>query len=135
MSPPPERIDTLMRRHFIIVGPDDPVEEVLHLMRLARVRILPVVSEGVLLGTVSYRTLALSYLQAHPPESACSRGVVAELMERSPGTVAARAPTRTAARRLCEEGTGCLPVVEPGERGPRIVGLLTEKDLLAALYS
>lgn len=136
MNPPPERIDALMRRHFIVVEPGDAVENVLRLMDLARVRILPVVREGVLLGVVSYRDLARSLLHGRGLEPAAAGAkVVAELMERSPGTVPARARTETVARRLCENGYGCVPVVEPGEAGPRIVGLVTENDLLAAIYS
>jgi CBS domain-containing protein len=102
-----------MRRHFIVVEPEDTVEDVLRLMALARLRVLPVVSGGVLVGIVGYRALALFLLGSGVP---------------------ARAATETAARHLCESGEGCVPVVEPSEGGPRLVGLVTESDLLESAY-
>jgi predicted transcriptional regulator len=130
------RIDSVMRRHFIAVEPEDSVENVLRLMALARVRILPVVSSGVLVGTVGYRALALFLLRSAPAmELDDSRALsIASLMEQPRGTVPAQAASGTAARRLCESGHGCVAVVEPGEAGPRIVGLVTESDLLEAAY-
>jgi CBS domain-containing protein len=130
------RIDSLMRRHFIVVGPEDTVEDVLRLMALARVRILPVVRHGVLVGIVGYRTLALSLLQTEPGDAVADRDGhrIAELMEQPGETVPAQAPSETVARRLCESGHGCIPVVEGGETGLRIVGLVTESDLLEAAY-
>jgi CBS domain-containing protein len=106
------RIDSLMRRHFIVVEPEDTVEDVLRLMALARVRILPVVRHGVLVGIVGYQTLALSLLQNEPGNAVADPD----------------------ARRLCESGHGCIPVVEADETGLRIVGLVTESDLLEAAY-
>jgi len=138
MDPPSEsfRIDSLMRRHFIVVEPEDSVEDVLRLMALARVRILPVVSRGVLVGIVGYRTLALFLLRSAAALEYDGSGAssIATLMEPPRGTVPAEAPTETAARQLCESGHGCVPVVEPGEGGLRIVGLVTENDLLEAAY-
>jgi CBS domain-containing protein len=138
MDPQPEsfRIDSVMRRHFIVVDPEDTVEDVLRLMALARVRILPVVSGGVLVGIVGYRALARFLLRNAPAqELGDSRTLgIASLMEQPDGTVPAQAATETAARRLCESGQGCVPVVEAGEAGLRIVGLVTESDLLEAAY-
>ena len=138
MEPPSDglRIDSLMRRHFIVVEPEDTVEDVLRLMALARVRILPVVSQGVLVGIVGYRTLALSLLGSAPvlEQNASRAPVVANLMEQPQRTVPAQALTQAAARQLCQSGHGCVPVVEPSEAGLRIVGLVTENDLLEAAY-
>jgi CBS domain-containing protein len=130
------RIDSLMRRHFIVVEPEDTVEDVLRLMALARVRILPVVRHGVLVGIVGYQTLALSLLQNEPGNAVADPDAprIAALMEQPGETVPAQAPSATAARRLCESGHGCIPVVEADETGLRIVGLVTESDLLEAAY-
>jgi CBS domain-containing protein len=125
-----------MRRHFIVVEPEDTVEDVLRLMALARLRVLPVVSGGVLVGIVGYRALALFLLGSGPalaPDESRGRSI-ASLMEQPEGTVPARAATETAARHLCESGEGCVPVVEPSEGGPRLVGLVTESDLLESAY-
>lgn len=124
-----------MRRQFITASPDDSLAEVRQTMRLARLRHLIVERDGFLVGIVSYRdvledTLAqlgvdgtgcldLSVERAMVPEPECVS------IERSLGDVAAL---------LWRTGKGCLPVVEPTEKGPRLVGLVTETDLLRAAY-
>lgn len=130
------RIDSLMRRNFIAVEPQETVEDVLRLMVLARVRILPVVSRGILVGTVGYRTLALALLQRALALELDGPAAVSitDLMEPPRGTVPRQARTDAAARQLCSSGHGCVPVVELDEGGPRLVGLVTETDLLEAVY-
>lgn len=127
-------IDSLMRRHFIAVEPGDDVDDVLQLMAFARVRFLPVVEDGVLLGLVGYRALALAKLEDLRAGRGESARRVAELMEPPAGTVRARADLDTAAHRLSGTEQGCLPVVEPSDAGPRIIGLVTEHDLLEAIF-
>ena len=39
-----------------------------------------------------------------------------------------------AAARLIRDGSGCLPVVEFAAGGPRLLGIVTETDLLRAAY-
>ncbi len=123
-----------MRRHFIAVSPDEEAENVLRLMGFARVRWLPVVERGVLRGLVAYRALALAKLE----DLRAGRGVrprsVAELMEPPGSTLASRASLATAARELCGAERGCVPVVEPSAVGSRVVGIVTEHDLLEALF-
>ena len=52
----------------------------------------------------------------------------------SPYVVTPETPLRVAASRMARLGIGCLPVVEPGEHGGRLVGLVTESDLLRAAF-
>ena len=55
-------------------------------------------------------------------------------MTSSPFSIVPDATLSEAASRLERLRVGCLPVVEPGEQGLRLVGLLTEMDLLRAAY-
>ena len=56
--------------------------------------------------------------------------------------MACRAEDRQKSERLCRYGFGCLPVVERGDGDgdgdadpePRVVGLVTETDLLRVAY-
>jgi len=57
--------------------------------------------------------------------------VVKEVMSRPPVTIAPDASVRDAAGLMLERRIGCLPVVEEG----RLVGMLTETDLLRELIS
>lgn len=134
MPTPPRSIDSLMRRHFIAVEPGDDVDDVLQLMAFARVRFLPVVERGVLLGLVGYRALALAKLEDLRAGRGAGTQRIADLMEPPESTVLARTGLDTAAHRLSGSEHGCLPVVEPSAAGLRIVGLVTEQDLLKAIF-
>ncbi len=46
----------------------------------------------------------------------------------------ADASLAAAASRICHLNIGCLPVVERTSRGPRLLGVVTESDLLRAAY-
>jgi CBS domain-containing protein len=125
-----------MRRHFISLAPNDSLLDAFHLMRLARLRVLPVVREGVLVGVLSYRDLNQAMLRellgsAAPALEAI---LVASVMDAPTVTVAPEARLVDAATSLCRSSLGCLPVVEPGRHGPRLLGLVTESDLLRAAF-
>ena len=59
---------------------------------------------------------------------------VAGYMDPPGDTLLAHTPLKDAAARLCAAAAGCLPVVEQAGAGPRIVGLLTETDLLRGAF-
>lgn len=137
---PHRRVAELMRRNFISVAPDDSLLDAYQIMRLARVRYLPVVSDGVLVGLLSFREVVevpLAGLFESPSRNAVTqlRGArVESVMRQPPRTLPPHALLGVAALELCELDTGFLPVVEPSGAGPRLVGLLTETDLLRAAY-
>ena len=123
------RVRDLMHRDFIQVSPHERVADVLQLMALARVRALPVIHGGVWQGLVSHRDLALAALAGHgvPP------GDIAEHV-RAIAPVSPDATLSEAARRMLGDAAPCLLAVE-GEAGEaRVVGLLTESDLLREAY-
>jgi CBS domain-containing protein len=130
------RVRTLMRRRFIAVAPEESLLEVWHLMQFARLRLLPVVRDGVLVGTVSFRELARALLAGAERRLAERLAApIEEVMASGFENVPPEAGLEVAARELCAHEQGCLPVVETGADGPRLVGLVTEHDLLEATYA
>jgi acetoin utilization protein AcuB len=118
----------IMRRHWISVSPLASIRDTLQLMRMARLRQLPVVAEGVLRGMLSYPAAVEAALAGR-----ASR--VEEVMVAENETGEMRMPVAEAAARIARSHAGCLPVVEPGPEGPRLVGLVTESDLLRLAYT
>lgn len=120
-------VEGVMRRHWLAVSPSAPVRETLQLMRLARLRQVPVVGDGILRGVLSYATLVDAALKGRATQ-------VGEVMgpEMETGDVAM--PVAEAAARVARSRAGCLPIVEASPEGPRLVGLVTESDLLRLAY-
>ena len=59
---------------------------------------------------------------------------VGDVMRLEMETGEASMPVGEAAARLVRSQAGFLPIVEPGPGGPRLVGLVTESDLLRLAY-
>jgi CBS domain-containing protein len=89
------------------------------------------------MGILSYRDL-LERLIASAPRSRDGSARLGDVMTRSPSFVTPATSLADAADRVCRFGFGCLPVVEPEAAGPpgtgRLVGIVTERDLLRAAY-
>lgn len=123
-----------MRRDFITVAPDESLAEARQIMRMARLRHLLVVRDGALVGILSYRDLLeLLFADARRPAETQALPVEAAMV-RSPSYVTPEKPLAYAAARLWQLQLGCLPVVERNGAGERLVGLITEVDLLRAAY-
>jgi CBS domain-containing membrane protein len=131
----------LMREDFIAVSPEDSLLDAERILRLARIRHLPVVRNGLLIGVLSHRDVmeaSLSHVEDRPEEERVEylRGVAVErVMRTEPRTVEPQCPLREAAIQMLRYKIGCLPVAEKDPGGLRIVGLITESDLLRAAYA
>lgn len=116
----------------ITIGPDTRPADALQLMQAEDVRHLPVVEHGCLVGIVSDRDLLrdVGWMPGLPPETpgAPRAATVRELMHADPETVSPGDTVVTAAVQLSVQKIGCLPVLE----GNRLVGIVTEMDLLEA---
>lgn len=141
VRPEHARVRGLMRRRFMTLRPEDTLLEADRLMRMARVRALPVVEDGRLEGTLCYRALiraALADVIASAEGGAAARFLretsVSVLMDRAPAVVTPDTALPVAVARLVEREEGCLPVVDGAGRAPRLVAILTEADLLRAAY-
>jgi len=123
-----------MSAEVYTVTPETTIGEALSVTRSQRVRHLPVLEGDRLAGLVTERDLRL----AAPPvwvadgeevRAALTSKTVAEVMVAKVISTVPRTPIEEAARVLYENRIGCLPVLEE----ERLVGILTESDLLRAL--
>jgi CBS domain-containing membrane protein len=129
-----------MRENFISVSPEDTLLEADRIMRLARIRHLPVVRGGRLVALLSHRDVlsaSISVLEKCDPADRLDhlrKTLVSEVMRGSVYTATEETTLADAARRMLRAKIGCLPVVRPGSDGPILLGLVTESDLLRAAY-
>jgi CBS domain-containing protein len=127
-----------MQREFATVRSDERLDFVDDVMALGRVRHVPVVDDGKLVGVVTQRDLLAASLSRALDFDAKERRTflrsvdVGEVMSKKPITVGPHTTLREAAALMLRHKIGCLPVV--GSRGEAL-GLLTETDLLRAAYA
>src|SRR4051812_46099952 len=108
------------------VSGDLPLMEAQLQMRLHRIRHLPVVEEGEVVGILSQRDVFLmETLRDADPEAATVR----ETMRPAPYTVTPDAPLDEVARAMWADRLGCVLVLEK----QRLVGIFTRSDALRAL--
>jgi CBS domain-containing protein len=133
----PRSVADIMRKDFVSLQEGDRLDFAEDVMRLGRIRHLPVLQQGRLAGIVSQRDLlahSLSRTLDFDPQDRRSflKSVdVSEAMTRDVVTVDPGTSLEEAARLLIRHQIGCLPVV--GSDGVA-VGLVTETDLLRAAY-
>ncbi len=136
-----ETVSALMRKHFVSVGPAESLLDADRIMRLARIRHLPVVDAGRLVGVLSHRDVldaSVARLErcAAGDRADYLRGIaIAEVMHKEPYTALENTTLGDAARRMLRLKIGCLPVVRQGPSGQELIGLVTESDLLRAAYA
>lgn len=99
---------------------------------MGRIRHLPVVDRGRVVGVVSQRDLFRSALGTalalgiRRPDELMRTLAVRDVMSTPAVTIGPGAPVQDAARTMAEKKIGCLPVVED----ECLVGILTETDIL-----
>jgi CBS domain-containing protein len=126
-----------MRTEIATLGPKDRLDVTQDVMKLGRVRHLPVLDEGRLVGIVSQRDLLSASLSRSLDFEPSARRTflrsveVGEVMAKDVATVGPETPLAEAARLLVGRRIGCLPVVDPGGT---LIGLVTETDLLAEAF-
>jgi acetoin utilization protein AcuB len=120
-----------MTREVVVLSPQTTGAEALGLCTERRIRHLPVLEEGRLVGIVSDRDLRSAAPALGDPEraSALEKIRIADVM--SPDVITAHPddPVEEAANKMRERKIGCLPVVEGGE----LVGIITSSDVMGAL--
>jgi acetoin utilization protein AcuB len=132
----PTPVRDWMRTPVLTVPVDTLVREAARLMRHAGVRHLPVVDvDGALTGIVTDRDLRQVVLDPSVQERLGEAGdalaglTVRDVMTWGVFTVRPETDLREAARVMHGHRIGALPVVE----GRRVVGIVTERDLVRAL--
>jgi acetoin utilization protein AcuB len=120
-----------MTREIVTLSPDETAGTALALCRERRIRHLPVLKDGRLVGIVSDRDLRSSTPELGDParSAALQEILVDDLMARDVLTALPDDPIEHAANVMRERRIGCLPVVD----GDELVGILTSSDVMAAL--
>jgi len=125
----------LMQRDVVTLGLSDTLDLAEGIMRLGRIRHLPVMEGDQVVGILSQRDLfraaVSSLLQLrHDAEREWLATIhVGAVMPPRPFTITPSASLRTAVEIMVEKRIGCLPVVEDG----KLVGLLSESDCMRYL--
>jgi len=122
-----------MTRNPISVSPDTLVLQAQKTMKDNKIRRLPVVDKGKLVGIVTHRDL----LEAAPPRGTSlydlnyllSQMKVKDLMKKNPIVITPYTPVEDVLRIGQEEKIGSFPIVENG----RLVGIATESDIVRFL--
>jgi CBS domain-containing membrane protein len=136
-----QTVGKLMRSQFIALAPEESLLEADRIMRLARIRHLPITRKGILVGVISHRDIlaaSIARLEERPPAERLEhlrRIPIADVMRNEPYTATLDTTLGEAAQRMLRLKIGCLPVVRPTGDGPELVGLVTESDLLRAAYA
>lgn len=108
----------------VTIGPAAALTEAATRMAERRVRRLPVISDGVVLGIIT-----LGDLRAISDDAARSGPSVAAHMRTSVLHIAPDCTVEEAASRMLAEKVGALPVIAEG----RLVGIITESDIFRCL--
>jgi CBS domain-containing protein len=130
-------VSDVMQCEVVSLKSGDRLDLAEDIMCLGRIRHLPVLEEGRLVGLVSQRDLlAASLSQALDFEKSQRRTFVRsveidEVMARDVETIEPGASLRDAAARMLRGKIGCLPVAKPDGT---LVGLISESDLVRAAY-
>jgi acetoin utilization protein AcuB len=124
-----------MRSPVVTIAPTATIRQAIASMTRSRLRHLPVVDSGRVVGIVTDRDLRQAVFTPIVQErlgvdsDAVDDIPVREVMTWAVVTVRPTTDLREAARLMHEQKIGAVPVVE----GDRLVGILTESDVLAAL--
>ena len=110
----------VMTRRLVVIGPDTSCDKARSIMDEYRVRHLPVMADGRLIGMVSDRDVRSAVRNA--PATVAGR-----IMTSDPVTVTSETRIEHAARIMLDGRFGSLPVVDG-----HLVGIVTYTDLLRA---
>lgn len=125
-------VEELMSVKVATLGQGDTLDIADGIMCMGRIRHLPVLDAGSVVGVVSQRDLFRAALGAalafgiRRPQELMRSLEIRDVMSTPPVTVEPGALVQEAARTMAEKKIGCLPVVAGG----RLVGILTENDVL-----
>lgn len=128
-------VNAFMTHDPIFVSPDDNFPQAMNVIRKRKIRHLPVVEKGKLVGIVVEKDLLSNQpspattLSLYEIYSLLETLRVRQIMSRPVITVEGDCPLEEAARIMVENKISCLPVMD----GDKLVGIITETDVFKVL--
>lgn len=128
-------IKNWMTAGVVTLSPEDPVPLAIKMMRERKIRHLPVVENGKLVGILSDRIIKdylpseASTLDIFEIHYLIGQVKIRKIMRSPVYSVTPETPVEEAALLLHDKQISCLPVLEGG----KVVGIITDKDMYAAL--
>jgi CBS domain-containing membrane protein len=116
----------------VTLAPDDTLDLANDVISLGRIRHIPVVENGRLVGVISGRDLMgatanhVFGLKQKSRSALLKSVLIKDIMKKRVVTMDPETPIKEAARMMAEKKIGCVPVVSEG----RLVGLVTTTDIL-----
>jgi CBS domain-containing protein len=126
------KVREIMTRKVKTLGLNDTLDLARDIMTLGRIRHLPVLDDGKVVGVVTQRDLFSAGLATVLGYGSRAQATllktvrVKEVMSKPAVTVSPETSVKEAAQRMIEKKIGCLPIVEK----ETLVGLVTETDML-----
>jgi acetoin utilization protein AcuB len=125
------RVKDFMQTDVITVDVKTPILEAQEIMRQKKIKRLPVLKRGALVGFVTKHMLLeaspspATSLSVHELNYLVSKMTVEDVMVKNPVTIPSDLPVEEAVWLGSERGIGGFPVVDDG----RLVGVITESDM------
>jgi CBS domain-containing protein len=125
-------VTEIMMGSPVTLGPEDTLDLANDVISLGRIRHIPVVDAGRLVGLLSERDLmgaAASHvfgLKTKSKSALLKSVLIRDVMKKRVVTVAPETSIKDAAHLMADKKIGCVPVVSNGA----IVGLVTTTDIL-----
>ena len=129
-------VKDVMSPAVVTVSPDQSLRDALMLLQLKRIRQLPVVTDGRLVGIITDRDIkratpsVLSGIERDDFDRVLDDTPVGNLMTREPITVTPDTTLKTAVKLFVVKKVGALPIVE----GQKLVGIITQTDVLRLFH-
>lgn len=126
------KISELMTKDVKTLDRNDTLSLAEDLMKMKRIRHLPVTNDGELAGIISQRDMFHAGLSTAMGFGTKAKGeflkavLVKEVMTAEVITIGSGADVKAAARVMLKKKIGCLPVVDDG----KLVGLISESDII-----
>lgn len=121
----------------VTLKPEDTLDLATDVISLGRIRHLPVLANGRLVGLLSERDLLgatadhIFGLKQKSKSALLKTILINDVMKKKVITVTPETEIKDAARLMADKKIGCLPVV----RGEALIGLLTTTDILRYVES
>ncbi len=130
-------VSEIMMGSPVTLAPDDTLDLANDVISLGRIRHIPIVDDGKLVGLISERDLIgaaanrIFGLKQESRSALLKSELIKNVMKKRVVTVTPDTPIKEAARLMADKKVGCVPVLRKGA----LVGLVTTTNVLHYLGS